>query len=85
LFCTIKLGRFVDANLEDDMKKTFLTMLVGIAAGVALRPVIERHAPACRKMCEQKMCGLKGCECACHRGTESEDEEKDPLVAQEAA
>lgn len=67
------------------MKKTFLMMLVGFAAGAALRPVIERHAPACRKMCEQKICSLKGCECACHRGTEPEDEEKDQPVAKEAA
>lgn len=62
------------------MKKTFLTILVGFAAGMALRPVIERHGPACRELCE-KMCSLKGCEC----GTKPGDEEKEPLVAKEAA
>lgn len=62
------------------MKKAFLTILAGFAAGMALRPVIERHGPAWREMCE-KMCSSKGCEC----GTVPGDEEKEPLVAEEAA
>ncbi len=67
------------------MKKTFLALLAGLAAGVALRPVLERHAPAWREMCGQRMCSLKGCECVCHRGAKPDDGEKDPLVAKEAA
>jgi hypothetical protein len=27
------------------MKRAFLTLLTGFAAGMALRPVIERHGP----------------------------------------
>lgn len=62
------------------MKRAFLTILAGFAAGIALRPVIERHGPGWREMCE-RMCSSTGCEC----GTKADDEEKEPLVTEEAA
>ena len=62
------------------MKRALLTVMASFAAGMALRPVIERHGPAWREMCE-KMCSSKGCGC----GTVPDDEGKEALVAEEAA
>ncbi len=62
------------------MKKAFLTILAGFAAGMALRPVIERHGPGWREMCE-RMCSSEGCGCS----TKPDDEEKESPVAKEAA
>lgn len=62
------------------MKKAFLTMLAGFAAGMVLRPVIERHGPDWREMCE-KMCSSKGCGC----DSKPADEKAESPVAKEAA
>lgn len=65
------------------MKKSFL-ILTGVAAGVALRPYLERKAPAVFELCERKMCEIKGCECVCHKTEEEPKAEvEEPMLEAE--